>query len=130
MGTTEEPVEGVRVDRWLWAARLFKTRSLASRACASGHVKCNGTSLKAAKPVRPGDRLDVVTPGGPRIVVVVALADKRGPAAVAQTLYEDHTPVIPKVEEDIFSAGTGGRERGTGRPTKRDRRRLKRLRGR
>ena len=130
MKATNEPVEEVRVDRWLWAARLFKTRSLASRACASGHVKCNGTSLKAAKPVRTGDRLDVVTPGGPRVVVVVALADKRGPAAVAQALYEDHTPVIPKADDDRFPDVAGGRERGLGRPTKRDRRQLRRLRGR
>jgi ribosome-associated heat shock protein Hsp15 len=127
---TDESLQGVRVDRWLWAARLFKTRSLASRACGSGHVKCNGSSLKAAKPVRPGDRLEVLTPGGPRIVVVVALADKRGSAAVACTLYEDHTPVIPKAEEDRSSGGAGGRERGMGRPTKRDRRELRRLRGR
>lgn len=115
----------MRVDRWLWAARLFKTRSLASRACAAGHVECNGTSVRAAKPIRPGDRLEVLTPGGPRVVVVLLLAEKRGPATVARTLYEDHTPVVPKPERD-----PAARERGAGRPTKRDRRLLVQFRRR
>jgi ribosome-associated heat shock protein Hsp15 len=117
--------ETVRIDRWLWAARLFKTRSQASRACSAGHVKCNGVSVKAAKSVKLGDRIDAITPGGPRIVVVLELSDKRGPAAVARTLYEDRTPPPPPREErDAI------RERGAGRPTKRDRRILVRLRGR
>jgi len=115
----------VRVDRWLWAARLFKTRSLAGRACTAGHVKCNETSVKAAKQIRSGDRLEVVTPGGPRVVVVLLLAEKRGSATVARTLYEDHTPVVPKPERD-----PAARERGAGRPTKRDRRLLIRFRRR
>ncbi|MBW2528232.1 MAG: RNA-binding S4 domain-containing protein, partial [Deltaproteobacteria bacterium] len=101
----------VRIDKWLWAARLYKTRSLATRACASGHVKCNGSSVKASKPVHPGDRLEALTPGGPRIVVVVALRDKRGPAAVARALYEDHTP--PPAER-APEAALGVRERGAG----------------
>ncbi len=116
----------VRIDRWLWAARLFKTRSQASKACAAGHVRVNDQAVKAAKLVRPGDAVDAVTPGGRRLVDVVALADKRGPASVAQTLYHDRTPPPPPREDDGF----GTRDRGAGRPEKRDRRLLIRLRGR
>ena len=116
----------VRVDKWLWAARLFKTRSMASRACSSGHVKCNGHTAKASKAIRAGDRLDVQTPGGPRVVVVVALGEKRGPASIARTLYEDRTPPPPAKP----TAPLADRDRGAGRPTKRDRRQLRRLRGR
>lgn len=122
----DEMLGEVRVDKWLWAARLFKTRSLASRACAAGHVKCNGHSVKSSKAIRAGDRLDVQTPGGQRIVTVVALRDKRGPAAVARTLYEDHTPP-PEARPEPPPVD---RQRGAGRPTKRDRRQLRRLRGR
>jgi len=118
--------ESVRVDKWLWAARLFKTRSLASKACTAGHVKLNGDSVKASKSVRRGDHLEVVTPGGLRIVDVVLLSEKRGPAKVARTLYEDHTPPPPPKGERDFAV----RERGSGRPAKRDRRLLIRLRGR
>jgi len=126
---SEEPSSIVRVDKWLWAARLFKTRSLAARACNAGHVKRNGSSVKSSKPVRPGDHLDVLTPGGRRVVEVVALAERRGPAAVAHTLYLDHTPPAPpRQEESILAAPR--RLRGEGRPSKRDRRRLRRLRGR
>lgn len=118
--------ESVRVDKWLWAARLFKTRSQASKACTAGHVKLNGDSVKASKVVRPGDHLEVQTPGGLRIVDVTRLSDKRGPAAVARTLYDDHTPPPPPREERDFAV----RARGAGRPAKRDRRLLIRLRGR
>ncbi len=91
----------------------------------AGHVKCNGTSVKAAKPLRPGDHLEVVTPGGPRVVDVLLLAEKRGPATVARTLYDDLTPVVPKEERDAAV-----RDRGAGRPTKRERRHLIRFRQR
>lgn len=91
----------------------------------AGHVKCNGISVKAAKPIRSGDHLEVLTPGGPRVVDVLLLANKRGPAAVARTLYEDLTPVVPKEERDAAA-----REGGAGRPTKRDRRALIRFRQR
>ena len=124
---TEAALDGVRVDKWLWAARLFKTRSLASHACAAGHVKCNGDSVKAARPVHVGDELDVVTPGGRRIVGVLVLHDQRGPAPLARTLYEDRTPpemLNPPRDPLAF------RDQGAGRPTKRDRRVLRALRGR
>ncbi len=120
-----EPTE-VRIDKWLWAARMFKTRSLASDACGAGHVKIDGVSVKAAKAVRVGARLEVRTAAGPRILEVAALGDRRGPAAVARTLYVDHSPPPPPKEEQ---ADLGVRDRGTGRPSKRDLRDLRRLRG-
>lgn len=123
-----EPVgpSSVRVDKWLWAARMFKTRSQASKACTAGHVKLNGESVKASKAVRRGDHLEVHTAGGLRIVDVLLLSEKRGPASIARTLYEDHTPPPPPKEERTFAV----RERGSGRPEKKDRRLLIRLRGR
>lgn len=120
----EAPSGSVRIDKWLWAARMFKTRSAASAACTAGHVKVAGESVKAAKAVKPGDRIDVLTPGGPRELEVVALADRRGPASLAQTLYVDHTPPPPPKEEPVVT-----RERGLGRPAKRDLREIRRLRG-
>ncbi|MFV8749945.1 RNA-binding S4 domain-containing protein [Nannocystaceae bacterium ST9] len=123
--TEEAPsLAGVRIDKWLWAARMFKTRSAASSACTAGHVKVGGESVKAAKVIKPGDHIDVLTPGGARQLEVVALADRRGPAAVAQSLYIDHTPPPPPKDE---TAPT--RERGLGRPVKRDLREIRRLRG-
>lgn len=122
----DSPEGTVRIDRWLWAARLFKTRSLATRACAAGQVKCNGVSVKAAKSVHLGDRIDALTPGGPRIVIVLALSETRGPAPVARALYEDRTPPPPPREEGDIPL----RARGAGRPTKRDRRLIIRMRGR
>lgn len=121
-----EAPSSVRVDKWLWAARMFKTRSSASTACSAGHVKIAGVSVKASKPVRPGDRIDVLTPGGPRELEVVALGDRRGPASVARTLYVDHTPPPPPKEERVVE---GQRERGAGRPTKKQLRELRKLRG-
>lgn len=115
--------DGVRVDRWLWAARLFKTRSLATKAAGAGHVKVGGEVVKASKILRPGDSIDVLTPGGPRVVDVVALSEKRGSAEVAQALYIDRTP-----PPDPHTDPGARRERGTGRPSKRERRLLIRFR--
>jgi len=123
-----EAMTSVRVDKWLWAARMFKTRSAASKACSAGHVKIAGESAKASKTVKPGDEIHVLTPGGPRELEVVALGDRRGPASVAQTLYIDHTPPPPPKEERETSLG-GERERGAGRPTKKQLRELRKLRG-
>lgn len=116
----------VRIDKWLWAARCFKTRSQASTACTAGHVKVDSSSVKASKTVRPGDHIEVLTAGGLRMLEVVALGDRRGPASVAQTLYVDHTPPPPPKDltEPLLK-----RERGAGRPTKRELRDLKKLRG-
>src|SRR6478735_8339585 len=79
----------VRVDRWLWAARLFKTRGAATEAAVGGRVHVNGTRVKPAKEIRAGDRLDVTVGGARRELVVLAVAEKRGPASVAATLYEE-----------------------------------------
>ena len=116
----------VRIDKWLWAARCFKTRSQASAACTAGHVKVDGESVKAAKVVKVGDFVEVRTPGGLRQLEVAGLGDRRGPASVARTLYIDHTPPPPPKELTMPMAT---RERGAGRPTKREARELKKLRG-
>ncbi|MFO7562758.1 MAG: RNA-binding S4 domain-containing protein [Enhygromyxa sp.] len=124
---TDAPsTEAVRIDKWLWAARMFKTRSAASSACTAGHVKIDGESVKASKTVKPGDHIDVLTPGGARKLEVVALGDRRGPASVAQTLYLDHTPPPPPKEERVLE---GLRDPGAGRPTKKQLRELRKLRG-
>lgn len=124
-----DPTE-VRIDKWLWAARMFKTRSLASDACGAGHVKLDGVSVKPAKSVRVGDRLEVRTPGGLRILEVAGLGERRGPAEQARTLYVDHTPPPPPKDETAMLVETVMRDRGAGRPSKRDLRELRRLRGR
>ena len=118
----------LRLDKWLWAARCFKTRGLASEACTAGHVKVNGASAKPAKPVRPGDEIVVRVGQHTRILVVVGLSDRRGPASAARELYDDRSPPPPpKPEAPLLPPA---RERGAGRPSKRDRRRLEDLRGR
>ena len=117
---TPTEVGAVRVDKWLWAARMFKSRSAASDACDAGHVKINQSNTRPSKLVRPGDRVEARTEGGPRILVVKALADKRGPASVAVTLYEDHSPPPPPREP----IARWDRE---GRPTKKDRREIDRF---
>ncbi|MEE2750737.1 MAG: RNA-binding S4 domain-containing protein [Myxococcota bacterium] len=110
------------MDKWLWATRCFKTRTLASSACDAGHVRINGAPAKASKSVRVGDTVEALTPGGPRILEVAALGDKRVSIEQAKLLYIDHTPPPEEREEPPVA-----RERGLGRPTKRDRRRLDRI---
>jgi ribosome-associated heat shock protein Hsp15 len=122
-----ETVPAMRVDKWLWAARFFKTRSLAAQACAGGKVDLNDESAKPARPVRPGDRLRVTLRGGSRIARVLALSERRGPAGQARTLYEDLTPPAPPRTRQ---AAASWRPPGAGRPTKRERRDIERLRGR
>jgi len=113
----------VRLDKWLWAARCFKTRSKASSACSDGHVMLNGSTGKASSKVKVGDRVEVVIPGGRfRILEVKALLDKRGPAEVAEQLFDDHSPPPPPKHDPLFDPSVEI-ERGKGRPTKRDRRR-------
>jgi ribosome-associated heat shock protein Hsp15 len=117
--------ESVRVDSWVWAVRLFKTRSAATEACRGGHVKVNGTTVKPAAPVRVGDEVAARVSDRDRVVEVVRLIDKRvGPPVAAQCLV-DHSPPPPPREAYV---PTFQRLSGTGRPTKRDRRRLDRLR--
>ena len=118
----------VRVDRWLCAARIFKSRTLAAAACTGGHVRVNDESAKPHRVVGPGDALQVMAPSGLRMLEVVAVAEKRLSPPLARELYVDHTPPPPPREEP--EAGAPRRDRGMGRPTKRDRRALSHLRGR
>jgi ribosome-associated heat shock protein Hsp15 len=121
-----ETVASIRVDKWLWAARAFKTRSLAADACDGGKVDINGDAAKPAKPVRAGDRVEITTPVGRRILKVTALSERRGPAAAARALYDDLTPPAPPRARQPKPPY---RSPGAGRPTKRERRDIDRLRG-
>jgi len=123
---------GVRMDKWLWAARFFKTRSLAAKACELGRIEANGQPAKAAREVRTGDRLRVRNEGGEFQVDVLALSDMRGPAPVAQTLYretEASRELRIKLAEER-KAMPRLEAVHEGRPSKRDRRNFDRLRGR
>jgi len=119
-------LQSVRLDKWLWAARCFKTRGLASEACAAGHVKIGGLAAKAARSLRRGEEITIKTGDGLRILEVLGLSERRGPAAVARTLYNDRSPPRPPQTE---VPGTVTRDRGLGRPTKQERRDIRRLRG-
>ena len=123
-------MEEARIDRWLWAARFYKTRTAATDAVAGGRVHLNGARVKPAKDVRPGDTLDVTIGDTRREVVVVALAERRGPASVAQSLYEETPDSIARREQraaDRRFARPLGADLGA-RPKKQDRRRLEALR--
>ncbi|MFJ3301648.1 RNA-binding S4 domain-containing protein [Streptomyces sp. NPDC086549] len=118
--------ETVRIDSWIWAVRLIKTRSLGAAACRGGHVQVNGERVKPAYSVRVGDEVRLRHEGRERVVVVKRLIRKRVGAPVAAQCYVDNSPPPPPRE---VMAPAGLRDRGTGRPTKRDRRELERLRG-
>jgi len=118
---------GVRLDRWLWAARFYKSRSIAHDACAGGKVDVNGQAAKPSRVVRTGDRLHVTQGEWRRELIVSALADRRGPARDAQRLYEDLSP--PPPPRALRPPPAVLRPRGVGRPTKRERRLHDRLRG-
>jgi ribosome-associated heat shock protein Hsp15 len=123
--------DGVRIDRWLWAARLAKTRALAAEAVKGGRVHVNGRAAKPSKEVRPGDRLEVALASGRLTVVVVGLAERRGPAREAVLLYEETAESRAgreRAAEERRLRAAPVPERGP-RPTKRDRRRLNRVRG-
>jgi ribosome-associated heat shock protein Hsp15 len=116
-----------RVDRWLWAVRMTKTRSLATDACRGGHVRVNGLPAKAAATVRVGDRVEATLAGRRRVLEVARVIDKRVGAPLAAECYVDHSPPPPSSRDTptVFA-----RDRGAGRPTKRDRRQLDRFRTR
>lgn len=123
--------DAVRIDKWLWAARFFKTRSMAADAVTGGKVELNGDRVKPAKTVKPGDELKIRIGYFEHVVRVQALSDKRGPASVAHTLYEE-TP-----ESIAARARLAERMRyempmdvDSGRPSKKDRRDIRRLRER
>ena len=115
-----------RVDAWVWAVRLTKTRSAGTAACKAGHVRVNDERAKPSQAVSIGDIVRVRTPDTERIVEVTRLIAKRVGASVAVECYIDHTPPPPPKEERVL---TVVRDRGAGRPTKRDRREIERLMG-
>jgi ribosome-associated heat shock protein Hsp15 len=117
----------LRVDKWLWHARFFKTRTLAAKLCTAGALRVSGSVVsKAHHKVKVGDVLTFPQGREIRVVRVLALSSRRGPAVEAHTLYEDLKPPPLRSGKD---AGLPARTPGTGRPTKRDRRALQRLRG-
>ena len=122
----------VRIDKWLWAARFFKTRSLASRACELGRIQSNGQQAKPAREVRAGDMLQVKTEGGDFQVEVLLLSEMRGPAAVAQTLYRetDASRELRVKQAEERKAMPHFIPLPQGKPSKRDRRKLDQFRGR
>ena len=122
----------VRMDKWLWAARFFKTRSLSAKACELGRIESNGQPAKASREVHVGDLLQVKNPSGAFQVEVLGLSEMRGPAPIARTLYretEASQQMRLKVAEErkTMPHFEASRE---GKPSKRDRRQLGRLRGR
>jgi ribosome-associated heat shock protein Hsp15 len=126
-GSTDEGT--VRIDRWLLAARVYKTRTLCAEACAGGKVDVNGNAASAHKLVRLGDRVEATTPGGKRVLIVRGLGLRRLAPSEARALYEDVTPPpLPREADHRRFPPPEMREPGSGRPTKRDRRELQRLR--
>ena len=122
---------GVRIDKWLWAARFFKTRSLAARACELGRIQANSQPAKAAREVRIGDLLQIKTDSGDFQVKVLLLSEVRGPAAVAQTLYEE-TEASRESRLKLAAERKALRNFAPapeGRPSKRDRRKIIQFRG-
>lgn len=120
-------MESTRIDRWLWAVRIYKTRSDATRACTGGHVEVGGRTVKPAHKVSVGDRVSAYAGGRQRVLEVAKVIDKRVGAPVAVECYVDHSP--PPPERDV-ALPIAVREPGTGRPTKRERRQLDRTFGR
>jgi ribosome-associated heat shock protein Hsp15 len=121
----DESVDSTRVDRWLWSVRLYKTRADATTGCRGGHVRLNGRVAKPATQVRVGDRVEARVHQRDRVIEVTKIIDTRVGASIAAECYIDHSPP-PTVEYPRVAA----RERGSGRPTKRERRQLDRWRGR
>jgi ribosome-associated heat shock protein Hsp15 len=122
----------VRIDKWLWAARFFKTRALAARACDLGRIQCHGQPAKPARDVRIGDMLRVTNDGGEFEVEVLLLSEIRGPASVAQTLYRE-TETSKESRQKAAAERKALRqfeELPAGRPSKRDRRHIIKFRGR
>ena len=122
----------VRMDKWLWAARFFKTRALATRACALGRILCNGQPAKAAREVRIGDMLQVTSEGGDFQIEILLLSEVRGPAPVAQTLYRE-TEASRELRLKVAAERKAMRQfeqLPASKPSKRDRRRIIQFRGR
>ncbi len=125
--TASPDSNGQRLDKWLWRARFFKTRTLAAKLCNGGHVRSGGNPItKAHHQVRTGDVLTFAQGRYIRVVKVLALGTRRGPAPEARTLYEDLKP--PETSQAMPTTSGGRRPAGAGRPTKRERRLIDQLR--
>jgi len=125
-------MNSVRMDTWLWAARFFKTRTLAKRACELGRIESNGQAAKPARDVRIGDTLKITNEGGDFQIEVLLVTEARGPASVAQTLYRE-TDASREMRQKLADERRAMRQVETlpqGRPSKRDRRRIIQFRGR
>lgn len=119
-----------RLDKWLWFARCARTRSACQKLVQDGRVRINGARTRAnAASVKPGDVLTLTLSGRIRILKVLAAGDKRGNAAAAAELFEDLSPTLPRPDRPPTALEQAIRAPGAGRPTKRDRRRIERLRG-
>lgn len=125
-------MESIRIDKWLWAARLFKTRALGARACGLGRVLCQGQPVKPAREIHAGNMLRVTNDSGEFEIEVLALSEMRGPAAVAQTLYrETEASRELRLKADAErKAQRQWEQLPAGRPSKRDRKRIIQFRGR
>lgn len=125
------PLDRMRLDKWLWAARFFKTRSLATQAIDNGRVKLNGERVKPARDVKPGDRLDIHLGEMDWMLTVRALAMQRGPAPVAQALYEEDPASLARRQQQASDRKLAANPAAAikGRPTKRDRRQIHRFTG-
>src|SRR4051812_10058945 len=123
---------GVRIDKWLWAARFFKTRALASKACDLGRILSNQQQAKPAREVHVGDQLKITNEAGDFVINVLRLSEVRGPASVAQTLYRE-TDESRELRLKVAAERKALRDFApapTGRPSKRDRRKIIQFRGR
>ncbi len=131
MSAEKAPLERMRLDKWLWAARFFKTRSLAVQAIDNGRVKLNGERAKPAREVRPGDRLELRVGEFDWTLTVRALAMLRGPAPVAQALYEEEADSRARRQQQVSDRKLAANPAAAikGRPTKRDRRQIHRFTG-
>lgn len=130
MAVDDPPDAEVRLDKWLQVARMFKTRSQATRACNLGHVRVGGEPAKPHRRVALGDRIEVEKGDWTRVLEVKELRDKPVPKAMAARLYEDHSPPQPRLDplERLMRRPPAARDRGAGRPTKRERRQIEKLR--
>jgi ribosome-associated heat shock protein Hsp15 len=128
---TDERDDRVRLDKWLWAARFFKTRAMAADAIDGGKVDVNSAKVKRAKMVQVGDEITIRQPPFEHVVVVRGISERRGPASVAATLYEETADSKAKREKLALQIRSMPEDDcDTGRPTKRDRREINRFRGR
>jgi ribosome-associated heat shock protein Hsp15 len=119
-------LSSARVDSWAWAVRMYKTRSQATAACRAGHVRVNGERAKSAQSVKPGDEVRIRAHGFDRVLVISRIIVKRvGPSAAAECFVDNTPPPPPREEVALVPV----RDRGAGRPTKRERREIEELRG-